>query len=252
VARQKDRPAVRRHVLDQVPHPGHALRVEAVDGLVEDQRGWVAEQRPGDAEALAHAEGETADPLGGDRLQTSQFDDLVHPAAGDAVGGRQGPQVGAGAAAGMGGLGVEEGADFLERRGVFGVRPAVDRDAARRRAVEAEDEAHRRRFAGAVRPEKARDQARPDFKGQVVDGSFGAVILGQIMSFDHPRPSCRPLSPGRAEPAKTTLGDPAETTLGTRAARRHGHAGALNQFRRFLNTGLNVRRRPADRRRSAV
>src|SRR6185437_10330909 len=46
--------------LHQVPDPEDALRVQAVDRLVEHQQLGVAEQRGGDAEALAHAEGEAA------------------------------------------------------------------------------------------------------------------------------------------------------------------------------------------------
>ncbi|CAM5693481.1 hypothetical protein SVIOM74S_04750 [Streptomyces violarus] len=38
----------------------HALGIEAVDGLVEDEGGRVAEEGGGDAEALSHAEGEAA------------------------------------------------------------------------------------------------------------------------------------------------------------------------------------------------
>ena len=41
---------------DQRAHLAHALRVEPVGGLVEDQQLGVAEQRGGDAEALLHAE----------------------------------------------------------------------------------------------------------------------------------------------------------------------------------------------------
>ena len=41
---------------DQAAHLAHALRVEAVGRLVEDQQLGVAEQRGGDAEALLHAE----------------------------------------------------------------------------------------------------------------------------------------------------------------------------------------------------
>ena len=50
-------------VAGELAHPEHALGVEAVDGLVEDERGRVAEHGRGDAEPLAHAEGEAADAL---------------------------------------------------------------------------------------------------------------------------------------------------------------------------------------------
>lgn len=42
--------------LEEGADPEHALGVEAVDGFVEDDGGGVAEERGGDAEALAHAE----------------------------------------------------------------------------------------------------------------------------------------------------------------------------------------------------
>ena len=43
-------------VAQQSPHPAHPLGIEAVGGLVEDQDLGVAEQRVGEAEALAHPE----------------------------------------------------------------------------------------------------------------------------------------------------------------------------------------------------
>ena len=52
----------------QPAHPAHALRIEAVGGLVEDQDLRVAEQRVGEPEALAHAERVLADPPPGRRL----------------------------------------------------------------------------------------------------------------------------------------------------------------------------------------
>ena len=49
-----------------------ALRVQAVDRLVEHQHRRVAEQRGGDAEPLLHAERETADPAPGHRFEPGQ------------------------------------------------------------------------------------------------------------------------------------------------------------------------------------
>ena len=66
-------------VAQQFAHPPDALGVQAVDRLVEQQDVGVAEQRGGDAEPLAHAEGEAAHPVVGDRLQADQVDHLVHP-----------------------------------------------------------------------------------------------------------------------------------------------------------------------------
>ena len=105
-----------RQVPGELAHPEHALGVEAVDRLVEDERGRVAEHGGGDTEPLAHAEREAADALAGDRLEAGQADDLVHAALRDAVGGGHGEQVVVGGAAGVHGLGVEQGADLGEGR----------------------------------------------------------------------------------------------------------------------------------------
>jgi hypothetical protein len=43
-------------VAQQAPHRAHPLGIEAVGGLVEDQDLRVAEQRVGEAKALAHPE----------------------------------------------------------------------------------------------------------------------------------------------------------------------------------------------------
>ena len=60
----------------QVAHPADAGRVEAVGRLVEDEDLGVAEERVGDAEALAHAEGVVADPAV--RLLLGEADELDH------------------------------------------------------------------------------------------------------------------------------------------------------------------------------
>ena len=65
------------------------------------------------------------------------------------------------------------------------VGPAVDSHGARRRAVQAQDEPHGRRLAGAVRPEEAGDHARPDSEVEAVYGGLGAVAFGQLARLDH-------------------------------------------------------------------
>ena len=57
---------------------------------------------------------------------------------------------------GVDGARLEQRADLVQRRGVLAVVAAVDGDVAARGRVEAEDQAHRRGLAGAVRPEEAR------------------------------------------------------------------------------------------------
>ena len=76
----------RGQVAQQVAHPADALGVEAVDRLVEEQHAGVAEQRAGDAEPLAHAEGELAGPPVGHRGEPDDVEDLVDAPVGDVVG----------------------------------------------------------------------------------------------------------------------------------------------------------------------
>ena len=87
-----------RLMAGQIADPQHALGVQPVDRLVQDQGLRVPKQRDGDAQALAHAQREAADLLGGDGAEPGELDDLVHPLDGNRVGCRQGPQVGACAA----------------------------------------------------------------------------------------------------------------------------------------------------------
>src|SRR4051794_16307989 len=66
---------------------------EPVDRLVEDERPEAAQEGGGDAQALAHAEGEPSDALGGDPGQAGHLDDLADPGGLDVVGGGRGAQV---------------------------------------------------------------------------------------------------------------------------------------------------------------
>ena len=59
------RPALGGQRLQQVADPADAVGIQAVDRLVQDDGLRVAEQRRGDAEPLAHAEGEAARPASG-------------------------------------------------------------------------------------------------------------------------------------------------------------------------------------------
>ena len=90
----------------------------------------------------------------------------------DVVGLGEHPQVVAGAAPGMDRLGLEEGADLVERPREIVVMAAVHRDVAGVRDVEAHDHAHRRRLARAVRTEESGHDARADVEAQLVDGEL--------------------------------------------------------------------------------
>ena len=63
--------------LEQVADPVDALGIQAVDRLVEDQDLGIAQQRGGDPQPLAHAEGELAGPLAGDLVEADERDQLV-------------------------------------------------------------------------------------------------------------------------------------------------------------------------------
>ena len=116
--RWEDRKTVRPsdgEVAGELAHPEHALGVEAVDRLVQDQGGRVAEQRCRDAEPLPHAERELAGAFLRDGLQPGHRDDLAHAFRADAVGRGHGQQVVVGRAAGVDCLRIEQHADLVQR-----------------------------------------------------------------------------------------------------------------------------------------
>ena len=184
VARDEHRPAFLGERPEEAADPADALRVEPVDGLVEEQHRRVAEERGGDAEPLRHAQREAADPPACGPGQADELEHCVDSSSRDAVARGHPAQVLARGAAGMKRPGVEQRPDLpqwdVERR----VRPAVDEGRAPVGRVEAEDEPHRGRLAGAVRPDEARHPARLDGEGQPVDGERGAVALAEPVKFD--------------------------------------------------------------------
>ena len=82
VAGDEHRPALGGQAAGEVADPADALGVQAVDRLVEDDDPRVAEQGDGDAEPLAHAEGELADPLPGHLGRPDELEHLVDARAG--------------------------------------------------------------------------------------------------------------------------------------------------------------------------
>jgi hypothetical protein len=97
-----------------VADPADPVRVEAVDRLIEEQDGGVAQQRRGDAKALPHPERVAPDPAPGDLGETDLFEDLVDPRHRDAVAARRDPQVVARAPARVQVAGFQEGTDMAE------------------------------------------------------------------------------------------------------------------------------------------
>ena len=77
VARHDHRPAAVGERTEEAAQPVHALGVEAVGGLVEDQHLRVAEQGARQAEPLAHAEREALDAPVADVAEPDQLQHLV-------------------------------------------------------------------------------------------------------------------------------------------------------------------------------
>ncbi|MGX1239339.1 hypothetical protein RKD46_000443 [Streptomyces pseudovenezuelae] len=159
------------------------------------------EQRRRDAEPLSHAEGKGADALAGHAGQSGELDDLVHPAPRDAVRVRERHQMVERAAAGMDGLGLQQGADLVQRCPVLRVRHAVDGHRTLGGGVQTYDHAHGGGLAGTVGAEEAGDLTGLDGEAQLVDDGLVAVPLGQLARFDH---GCGPFSLGlsRANPPR--------------------------------------------------
>jgi hypothetical protein len=185
VRRDEDRAPLGRQAAQQVADPLDAFGVEPVDRLVEEQHGRVAEKRGGDAEPLAHAERERSRPLPGDVVQPDEVDQRVHPLLRDPVRLRERQQVVVGGAAGVHRTCLEQRARLVQRRGELAVALAVEGGGARGRRVEAEDQAHRRRLARAVRAEEAGHDTGSDREGQIIDRPLRSVVLGEAGDLDH-------------------------------------------------------------------
>jgi hypothetical protein len=185
VGREEYRPALGGEALQEIANPADALGVEAVDWLVEHDDLRVAEQCGGDAEPLAHPEGELAGAFLRHRFETDELDQVGDAALRDAVGLRKGQQMVVRRPARVHGSRLEQRADLVERRRMLGVMFAGDRDVAARRGVEAEHQPHRRGLARPVRAEESRDDSRSHRKRQVVHGGRLAVPLRQAVGLDH-------------------------------------------------------------------
>src|SRR5579884_3993644 len=93
--------------------------------------------------------------------------------------------MGAGAAPGMDGSGLEEGPHLAQRPLEVVVATAVDPDVAAVGGVEADGHAHGGGLPGAVRTEEAGDHPRPDLEAEPVDGQLVAEALDEAVGGDH-------------------------------------------------------------------
>jgi hypothetical protein len=104
---------------------------------------------------------------------------LIDSRAGDAVGRGEAVQVVVRGAAGVHGARIQQGADLVQRPHLALVALPADSHRARGRPVEPENHAHRRRLAGAVRPQESGDHSGLDLKVNAVDRGLTAVNLRQ-------------------------------------------------------------------------
>jgi hypothetical protein len=179
MAGNQDRTALRGERPEQITDPSHALRVQPVHGLVEDENGRIAEQRRREPQPLAHAQREAADPLAGHIGQTDSLHCGHYCGRGDGVGPGDPAQVLDRGPARMHGVGVEQRPDHVHRMLDRGVRSAADECVARGRCGKPKQDPHCGGLAGAVRAEESGDHARTDGERQVVDGDGVAVPFGQ-------------------------------------------------------------------------
>ena len=175
----EDRAPLRRQVAHEMADPRHALRVEPVDRFVEDEDFWVPDERRGDAEALAHAQGERPDAGAADVFEPDRGQAMIDSSGSDAVAAGHAEKMAACRLARMAGARFEKRADCAQGPDQPRIGAAVDERSTRARMVEAEQHPHRRRLPCSVRAEESSDLAGPDGQADVIDGASVTVLLGE-------------------------------------------------------------------------
>ena len=214
-------------------HVAHPRRVEAGGGLVEDQQARAAQQRGGDAQALAHPVGVAAHAVLRPR---GQLDDLEHlvdplPRAATVERGEQ-FEVLASRQVGVEARRLHEPRDALQRARAVAHRVAPEQlDGALRRHDQAERHAQRGRLAGAVGAEEPVDVAGVDVQVDVVDREDLLVALDQPPAREPAPPSSAAVT-GGASVTLQALGDRFDGGRGDRAGEQVAHAGALEAEQR--------------------
>jgi hypothetical protein len=179
--------------------PSDALGVQTVRRLVKDEHGRIAEHRRCEAEPLAHAEGELADPSPRVCLEPGVGQDANGGVLGDPRGGGEDAQVVERGAAGVAARGLEHRSDVADRVEQFVVAPAGEGGGASSRRDEPEQHPQSRRLAGAVRSEERRDLPSLDQRVDVVDRSNLAEGLGESGELDGTHGARRGTRPRRGE-----------------------------------------------------
>ena len=194
VRRQEDGPPVRPGLGHERQELALHERIEAARGLIHDEQRLAPHERLDDADFLAIAPRQLPDldrrielePFGdrspGAARQVAQAGHVV-----ELLAGRERTQIG--------GIGAGVGHPDMGGRRVPPAVVAHDDGATRRRAQEAEEDADRRRLAGAVRAEESEDLVLADREIEIEDAAALAVALGQADDLDrvgahHAGPRC--------------------------------------------------------------
>ena len=183
---EQDRHPLPGQAPDHRPHVAHAGGIEPGRRLVEQEQPWRAEQRCGNAEALAHPVRVAADLVASPFGQVDQVEYLGDPRGRVAavVGGQQ-LQVLAPTQVRVEARRLDEAGDAVERAGAFDEGVAAEQlHVALGWANQAERHTQRRRLAGPVRAEEAVDVAGLDVEVDVIDGQDVAVALDQPARYD--------------------------------------------------------------------
>ena len=196
VAREQHGHALVGEPADQHAHVAHPRRVEPGGRLVEQQQPRRAQQRPGDAEALAHAVRVAADLVLGAAGEVDGVERLVDPVLGAvAVERRHQLEVAAPAQVRVEARRLDEARDAVE--GASALEQRIAAEEARGALVgpdQPEQHPQRRRLAGPVGSEVAVDVAGAHGQVDVVDRRDVAVALDQPARLDRGRRHHSPLA----------------------------------------------------------
>jgi hypothetical protein len=117
--------------------------------------------------------------------QTDQLDHLLHTTARDPVSLGQREQMVVSGATRMDRASLEHRTDLVQWRGQFAVVAAVDPHRPTAGGIQPQDQPHRGRLTGPVRPQKARHDPGRDGKREIVHGELLAIALAHTTNLDH-------------------------------------------------------------------
>lgn len=185
VGGDQDRTPLVRELAEQGAQPADALRVESVEGLVQDQGPGVAEQGRRQPESLPHPQGETTGALAPDPGQTDLVQDRVDAGPRDGMCQGHGPQMGPRAASRVEEFRIQQRPRRPERGGVLGEQAPADQGPAAGGAIQPHQYTHRGGLACPVGSEEACHEPRPYCEVQILDGRHVTVGLGQAFDLHH-------------------------------------------------------------------